>query len=173
VNVVWEDKRDGNYEIYYKRSTDDGINWGADYRLTNDSLLSGRPSVAVSGSSVHVVWYDGREGNDEIYYKRNPTGITGLENIESEFPSEFKLEQNYPNPFNPSTSIQYQVSSNTKVSLKVYDVLGNEVATLVNENKTAGSYEVTFDATGLPSGVYFYQLNTETFTQTIKMVYLK
>ena len=88
-------------------------------------------------------------------------------------PEEFSLEQNYPNPFNPSTSIKYRVSSNSQVSLKVYDVLGNEVATLVNEEKPAGSYEVKFDASGLTSGIYFYTLATGSFIETKKMILLK
>ncbi len=79
----------------------------------------------------------------------------------------FIYTQNYPNPFNPSTKIKFTIpaviASETKqsqlITLKVYDVLGNEIATLVNEEKPAGSYEVEFDATDLPSGVYFYQLN--------------
>ncbi len=70
-------------------------------------------------------------------------------------PSSFQLEQNYPNPFNPSTSLKYTVSSPQSVLLKVYDVLGNEVATLVNEEKPAGTYEVEFNANGLTSGIYF------------------
>ena len=74
MHVVWYDNRDGNNEIYYKRSTDAGINWGADTRLTNNTAYSEYPSVAVSGSVVHVVWNDYRDGNSEIYYKRNPTG---------------------------------------------------------------------------------------------------
>ncbi len=87
--------------------------------------------------------------------------------------SGFALFQNYPNPFNPSTSIQYRVSSNSQVSLIVYDVLGNEVATLVNEEKPAGSYEVKFDAAGLSSGIYFYTLATGSFVETKKMNLLK
>jgi len=71
VHVVWFDKRDGNYEIYYKRSTDAGVNWGTDTRLTSNSSDSRYPSVAVSGSVIHVVWYDNRDGNNEIYYKRS------------------------------------------------------------------------------------------------------
>ncbi|NOS84925.1 MAG: T9SS type A sorting domain-containing protein [Ignavibacteria bacterium] len=71
LHTVWYDNRDGNYEIYYKRSTDGGTSWGTDTRLTNNSGQSWYPSVSVSGSSVHVVWYDGRDGNDEIYYKRS------------------------------------------------------------------------------------------------------
>jgi hypothetical protein len=77
-------------------------------------------------------------------------------------PASFELRQNYPNPFNPVTSIQFSVGANSgssvQVSLKVYDVLGNEVATLVNEKKPAGTYRVRFAATGLASGIYFYQL---------------
>ncbi len=69
VHVVWYDTRDGNQEIYYKSSSDGGVSWGTDTRLTNDQYISGYPSVAVSGSVVHVVWYDQRDGNDEIYYK--------------------------------------------------------------------------------------------------------
>src|SRR6185295_5049652 len=74
VNVVWYDERDGNREIYYKHSTDTGLSWGADTRLTNNSSESSHPSVAVSGQVVHVVWEDIRDGNWELYYKRNPSG---------------------------------------------------------------------------------------------------
>ena len=93
-------------------------------------------------------------------------------NEESRFTS-YSLDQNYPNPFNPSTSIQYAVSSRQFVTLKVYDVLGNEVETLVNEEKSAGEYEIEFDAEGLTSGVYFYQLKAGSFVQTKKMVLSK
>jgi len=74
VHVVWTDNRNGNYEIYYKRSTDAGVNWGADIRLTNNTAFSLDPSVAVSGSVVHVVWNDNRDGNREIYYKHSIDG---------------------------------------------------------------------------------------------------
>ena len=98
---------------------------------------------------------------------------SGSTELAGDSPEEFSLEQNYPNPFNPSTSIQYRVSSISNVSLKVYDVLGNEVATLVNEEKPAGSYEVKFDAAGLSSGIYFYKLQTGSFVETKKMILLK
>ncbi|RKY94024.1 MAG: hypothetical protein DRQ13_08740 [Ignavibacteriae bacterium] len=100
-------------------------------------------------------------------------------------PKEFVLYQNYPNPFNPSTVIKYEIPGQTRndnilVVLKVYDVLGNEVATLVNEEKPAGEYEVEFDATNFPSGIYFYQLRVYpaeggagSFVETKKMVLLK
>ncbi|MBK9096854.1 MAG: T9SS type A sorting domain-containing protein [bacterium] len=85
----------------------------------------------------------------------------------------YKLFQNYPNPFNPNTVIGYQLSVISNVTLKVYDVLGNEIATLVNEEKLAGTYEVNFDAAGLPSGLYLYKLSAGDMFQIKKMVLLK
>ena len=92
--------------------------------------------------------------------------------------TEFMLYQNYPNPFNPSTKIKYEIPSvgtqhAVSVQLKIYDVLGSEVATLVNEEKSAGSYEVEFDGSSLPSGIYFYQLKVGSFSSIKKMVLLK
>jgi len=88
-------------------------------------------------------------------------------------PEKFELSQNYPNPFNPSTKIRYQVASTNPVNLKIYDVLGNEVATLVNEVQPNGNYEVEFNASGLASGTYFYKLQSGEFIQTKKMVLIK
>jgi len=93
--------------------------------------------------------------------------------VEISAPVEFSLEQNFPNPFNPSTSIQYAISSKQFVSLKIYDLLGNEITTLVNEEKPIGNYEVEFNATGLPSGIYFYKLQAGDFIQTKKMILMK
>ncbi len=81
--------------------------------------------------------------------------------------------QNYPNPFNPSTTIKFSVASNSLVSLIVYDILGNEKAVLVDELKEAGIYSVNFDASNLPSGIYFYELKAESFRQTKKMLLVK
>lgn len=88
-------------------------------------------------------------------------------------PAKFELRQNYPNPFNPVTSIQYSVAGDQLVSLKVYDLLGREVATLVNERQPAGHYRVTFDARNLGSGIYFYKLSVGEFIQTRKMVLMR
>ena len=86
---------------------------------------------------------------------------------------EFNLEQNYPNPFNPTTKISWQSPVSSWQTLKVYDVLGNEIATLINEEKPAGSYEINFNADGLPSGIYFYKLQAGKFVETKKMMLLK
>jgi len=88
-------------------------------------------------------------------------------------PVTFQLHQNYPNPFNPTTTIKYQIPELSFITLKVYDVLGNYIATLVNEEKQIGSYEVKFDASFLPSGIYFYQLRAGDFAETKKMVLMK
>jgi hypothetical protein len=88
-------------------------------------------------------------------------------------PEHFSLEQNYPNPFNPSTTIRYQLPVNGFVTLKVYDVLGREVKTLVSERENAGIHVVGFNATNLPSGVYFYRLQAGTYHDTKKLLLLK
>jgi hypothetical protein len=88
-------------------------------------------------------------------------------------PISYKLYQNYPNPFNPTTTIKYQIPEISFVTIKVYDVLGSEIATLVNEEKVAANYEIEFNATQLPSGVYFYRLQAGSFVETKKMVLLR
>ena len=109
------------------------------------------------------------------------TTVVSIEDEKEPIASSFKLEQNYPNPFNPSTNIQFRISNFEFVNLKVYDVLGNEVVTLVNEELSAGEYEVEFNAVGLPSrqgsaltsGIYFYTLTAGNFRGTKKLVLLK
>ena len=88
-------------------------------------------------------------------------------------PTQFSLEQNYPNPFNPTTTISFSILSSAFTSLKVYDVLGNEVATLLSEEKPAGSYEVSFNASGLTSGIYLYKLQAGNVTETKKMTLMR
>ncbi|HEY9164595.1 MAG TPA: T9SS type A sorting domain-containing protein [Candidatus Kryptonia bacterium] len=99
--------------------------------------------------------------------------ITAVQPGKSNLPGSFSLEQNYPNPFNPTTTIKYQLAMNSNVTLKVYDVLGREVETLVNERQSAGSHNLTFNASNLPSGVYLYRLQAGTFTQVKKMILMK
>ena len=110
----------------------------------------------------------------------NTNFIIGVNNISTEIPDNFSLSQNYPNPFNPVTNIKFKIplchsgeSRNPLVSLKVYDILGKEVKTLVNEILQAGTYSVRFDAGDLPSGVYFYRLKAGDFSETKKMLLIK
>ncbi len=113
-------------------------------------------------------------GNNKggIFYFEN-NDVSGIQNVSSSIPQEFKLYQNYPNPFNPRTVITYQLTVSTFVTMKVYDVLGNEVAQLVNSKQGAGSYSVIFDAGKLPSGVYFYKLEADRFSENKKMLLIK
>ena len=104
------------------------------------------------------------------YIKENPTGT---EEVVNTIPSEFKLEQNFPNPFNPTTNISYSVAAPIMVTLKVYDVLGREIKTLVNNLQSPGNYTITFDARGLSSGVYFYRLSAGDFNVSKKLMLLK
>jgi hypothetical protein len=107
----------------------------------------------------------------------------GIKNLSSEVPTKFNLEQNYPNPFNPTTKIKFDIPShlsfpnasigNPFVSLKIYDVLGREIQTLVNEKLQPGSYEVTFNGSNLSSGIYFYQLKAGEYIENKKMVLIK
>jgi hypothetical protein len=99
--------------------------------------------------------------------------ITAIDDQINYTPDDFVLYQNYPNPFNPSTMISYQLPVGSDVTLKVYDILGNEIVTLVDEYKPAGRYDVEFNASALPSGVYFYHLKAGSFVETKKMILLR
>ena len=113
--------------------------------------------------------FSGRTLTPGSTVEKYTTGVEG----ESYLPSCFIVNQNYPNPFNPSTTISYQLPQDRVVSLKIYDVLGKEIATLVHEKQFAGKYEVTWDASGVASGVYFYRLEAGNFISTKKLVLLR
>ena len=132
-------------------------------------------SIAVDNNgSVHVT---GQSNRDYLTIKYSQ--LTGAIINESNIPTEYKLSWNYPNPFNPTTKIKFDITRNVRremqdVKLVVYDVLGSEVVTLINESKTVGSYEVEFDATGFPSGIYFYSLLIDgNVIDTKRMILLK
>ncbi|MBI5403940.1 MAG: T9SS type A sorting domain-containing protein [Ignavibacteriae bacterium] len=98
---------------------------------------------------------------------------TGVNLISSDIPAEYKLYNNYPNPFNPNTIIKYQITNSKFSTLKIFDILGREVKTLVKEFQKAGVYEVSFDADGLPSGIYFYRLQSGDFADVKRMILIK
>ena len=131
---------------------------------------------------IGIIWYTqivppiGDHGGhlEGCIISGTPYGIyTDVKDIEENVPEVFFLLQNYPNPFNPSTRIKYQVASIEKVSLKVYDVLGREIKTLINKQLQPGEYEVEFDGSDLPSGVYLYRLSAGEFSQARKMLLIK
>ncbi|MEJ2658566.1 MAG: T9SS type A sorting domain-containing protein, partial [Desulfobacterales bacterium] len=132
-----------------------------------DSSFAGDASYSV----VSVDQLGGKSGmtsNLTIY--SNPVGISGKK---QQLPESFSLSQNYPNPFNPATRIRYVIGSRMFVSLRVYDLLGKEIAALVNSRKQAGAYTVEFDASRLSSGIYFYRLQAGNFVETRKMILMR
>lgn len=157
---VWYVKN-GLSQIYY--SSNLGVNWTIQY-------------TAAAGTYWHIsagkagVGFWAVRSNGGISY-RQP--ITSIENINSETPDKYSLSQNYPNPFNPRTKIRYQISKNSFVSLKVYDLTGREINILANDNQPPGTYEVTFDGSSFSSGVYYYTLTTDNYRETKKMILVK
>jgi hypothetical protein len=174
VHIVWQDNLDGNEELYYKYSTNGGASYSADTRLTNNAALSVYPSHEITDAGVHVIWREFRDGNWEVYYKRNPTGnLVSMQNISNEYPSGYYLNQNYPNPFNPVTKISFVLPKHGYIKLTVYDMLGNQIEILVDEELKAGEYNTNWNALNYASGVYFYKLAAGEFTQIKRMVLVK
>jgi len=138
---------------------------GNNFQLQNSGTTNDLNDVFFYNSSHGFAVGDGG-----VILSTNP--VSGIEN-QTQTVNDFSLAQNYPNPFNNSTVIKYSIPQEGLVSLKVYNLLGEEVVRLVNDTKQTGHYEVSFDATGLPSGVYFYQLKTGSFVQTNKMLLVK
>jgi photosystem II stability/assembly factor-like uncharacterized protein len=147
------------------------LNLGASWNILSTGIPSNVPCHDLTfhrGTRTLVVWTHGRSAFKTV------VPLTGVENNISETPATFKLYQNYPNPFNPSTIINYELGIRKFVSLKVYDALGKEVAVLVNEVKQAGNYNVQFDGSNFPSGIYFYCLYIDGVSvDTKRMILLK
>lgn len=125
-----------------------------------------------SGGDAAAFWI-GQDGANKRLYMDRLSAITGVSSNGNEIPEKFNLSQNYPNPFNPVTNINFSLPKSGFVSLKVYDVMGREVAALVNKDMNAGSYKVDFDASRLSTGVYFYRLSAGEFTDTKKLMLIK
>ncbi|MBE0539508.1 MAG: T9SS type A sorting domain-containing protein [Ignavibacterium sp.] len=113
------------------------------------------------------------EDNNKGYNILGISPVLGLEDGANILPEDYALYQSYPNPFNPSTTIKYSIPNSDIVNIKVFDILGREVAILLNEYKPAGTYNIEFNASSFASGVYFYQLHSGNFVETKKMVLLK
>ncbi|MCB0724438.1 MAG: choice-of-anchor J domain-containing protein [Ignavibacteriae bacterium] len=141
------------------------------YKLTD---LAG----VTAGSNIYVAWREKvadnfNDGAAILLDLVDVTVLTAIQQTSNQTPDAYRLSQNYPNPFNPSTSINFDIAAKGFVSLKVYDMLGREVANLVNKELTAGSYSYNFDASKLNSGIYFYKLQTGSFVETKKMMLVK
>lgn len=154
------------YDVY--TTSDNGIHWlntgikDLTFRRVYPSSLIIQDSILFAGSHNSGVW--SRPISDLL---------TDINEEEPQLPLQFLLSQNYPNPFNPLTSIEYQVSISIMVTLKVYDLLGNEIATLINERKAPGNYKIEFNGRNLSSGIYFYKISAGNYHKVRKMILLK
>jgi hypothetical protein len=135
------------------------ISWEIQSSLKNVSLLIGDRVIPMAA-----------KGSVDI---SSPLDITVFYQPEKERPGQFVLSQNYPNPFNPTTKIHYELAMSAHVSLKIFDLLGRDVSTLVDEEKPSGSYNFDFNAANLSSGLYFYRLSAGDFVQIRKMAVIK
>ncbi len=173
ATVLFRDKNHGNKVLGVTKKAADN-SWYT-YALMFDYLGTNFRSDTTGG---HTTMNDSKYKYSWIvnagHVMKNALAIvTGVEKDNSSSPSEFALYQNYPNPFNPTTVISYRLSVNSLTTLKVYDLLGKEVATLVNEKQNSGMHSVTFAGTKLSTGVYFYRLQSGSFVETKKLLLLK
>ncbi|HRE42166.1 MAG TPA: T9SS type A sorting domain-containing protein [Ignavibacteria bacterium] len=135
-------------------------------------------SIELKNDNIINVFSDNRlYPNGDVYFNimsfRNPDSVVSVTNISSVIPKDFDLKQNYPNPFNPETNIEFEIPKTSEVSISVYDALGREISKLLNKQLNPGKYKINWNAESLPSGVYFYNLTTNNFSQTKRMILIK
>ncbi len=187
VNCTYYDQRNttGNVcEFWLSRSVNGGSSWSdfpvSDHQFTPAPIpglaagYQGDYTGIVAGSSyIWPFWMDNSSGHYQIWTVGITYSTLGISGNNNEIPKTYSLSQNYPNPFNPSTKIGLRIAKFGNVKLTVYDILGKEAAALVNQNLQPGSYEVTWDASNYPSGVYFYKLEAAGFTDTKRAILIK
>jgi len=152
-----------SYGIYV--TSNNGTSW-----IEKDQGFANTPSVKsflITNNYIYVGTYG------QSIWRRPLSDFVGINNISTEIPDSYSLSQNYPNPFNPTTKIKFAMPKSGVAKIVVYDVMGREVQTLVNERLQAGTYETSFDGSALNSGVYFYKLITDGFTETKRMILIK
>jgi hypothetical protein len=152
----------------------DGSIWSQSFTFSDGDVTGlQKPEVGDIDGSTPISAFVGANWVG-VYFDNESWPPVGIEDdLLSQIPTKFEISQNYPNPFNPTTSIQFRIPENSFVSLKIYNVLGKEIATLLNEEKNTGTYEVNFNATNLSSGIYFYKLEAGNFVETRKMILMK
>lgn len=179
IYVVWADSRERHHPVpdsckfnmYLSRSTNGGTTWSPSIKVNEASnytrTYNTYPCIVVkSGGALDTVLVTWGK-------LRNILGPQAITQLGSEVPQKYALEQNYPNPFNPVSNIKVNISKSGFVSLKVFDITGRVAAILVDEEMNAGVYNIDFNASSLPSGVYFYRLAADGFTDTKKMILVK
>ena len=187
LNILFYDDRNttsDSTDVFLARSTDGGNTWGEfsikNSRFKPKPILGGASAyqgdhiaLLSVGDKLYAFWMADYSGIYQVWLSTIDRNILSAEDNSNPQVKEFALFQNYPNPFNPSTKINFSIEKESFVQLKVYDILGNEVTTLVNEEKHAGTYEIEFTAGELPSGIYFYRLMADKFSETKKLILLK
>jgi hypothetical protein len=171
--VVWHNESQPFRGISLRFSDDFGVTWSGEEAVSDSLLQAFDPDVALTGDYIQVVWSDKRAGRSQTYFRRGRLASASVRSHPGWAPEDFQLYQNYPNPFNPSTTISFSIPRTENVSLKVYDLLGREVATLVDGRKEAGEHSVKWNAEGFASGVYFCRLKAGDFVQTRKLVLVR
>jgi hypothetical protein len=156
--------------IMFVKSTGNAANsWESQMNISNDGYISKAGFIGNTNDDCFVLW----QNKFELTLYATYCDVSLDVDDENQLPQNYSLSNNYPNPFNPSTKIEFRISDPGIVTLKIYDLLGREVTTLISEEKPAGSYEITFDASSLSSGVYYYRLTSGTFIETKKMILIK
>jgi ligand-binding sensor domain-containing protein len=159
-----------SYGIYF--STNNGALWTAANEGLGGIEVSSIATGSTSGKNSNTFIYAGTFGSG-VWRRPLSEMITSVKVSSPEIPQLFRLEQNFPNPFNPTTSIRYSLPQRSQVTLSMFNTLGQQVATLVNETQEAGYHDVRFDGNGLASGVYFYRIQAGSFVQTKKLLILR
>ncbi|GBD92398.1 hypothetical protein BMS3Abin04_03133 [bacterium BMS3Abin04] len=186
--ITWKDERNGNYhyDIYAQRYLNNGTTLGSNFRVTNTGeKMQFSPAVKLWNNRIYNTWTDNRAGGTGFDIWANVldwSDPVGIKESGNELPAIFSLHQNYPNPFNPSTTIKYEIPSQNAVGtshdlsvrLIIYDILGREIVTLVNEQQKPGYYEVQFTSNNgqLTSGVYFYKIQAGSYVEVKRMILL-
>jgi Secretion system C-terminal sorting domain len=174
-------QNDDPFPFLIQLNNDGIVSWFNQYPITNHFssfeyvVLCSDKGFITTGTISPLILTNGGIANIWAT-KTDSIGNTHFVNVISNstfIPESYSLQQNYPNPFNPTTVIRYSLSENSFISLKVYDILGKEVATLVNEKQNAGTYSFEFNGSNLSSGIYFYKIEAGDFRETKRMVLIK
>ncbi|MCC6253484.1 MAG: T9SS type A sorting domain-containing protein [Ignavibacteriaceae bacterium] len=165
----------GNPSIIFDATFDKYIDSARQYKVTAIGVSQGQYWFCYGYyQNNSLMWAGGIPNNNGWFMPGNLTVTPATDlKYEEEIPFQYQLSQNFPNPFNPVTRIRYSIPQSSFVTLKVYNILGKEISTLVNEEKSVGNYEVDFEGGNLTSGIYFYKIESGSFTDTKKFILLK
>ncbi len=180
IYFSWKEDILNSYKLCFKRSSDGGISWQdsiqfpgtPDWRSLN-KISPGLYDTAFSSIGLTVIWSCYTQSGSALMEANGThlllTDVSDISNVDI----SFLLSQNYPNPFNPFTTFKYSVPVRSLVTIKIFDIMGSEIETIVNDERPAGAYELTWNAGNLPSGVYFYKMQAGNFIQTKKLILMK